>query len=83
MKVLKPFRDKYNPEVIYKPGDKFVSDDPARIDELVERGLIEGVCTPSYAQLTKKELQQTLTKKGIKFDAKANKTDLIALLGGE
>ncbi len=43
MKVLIPFRDKYNPERIYVPGEDFNSDEQDRIDNLVKRGLIEGV----------------------------------------
>lgn len=43
MRVLIPFRDKYNPERIYVPGDDFNSDEQDRINDLVKRGLIEGV----------------------------------------
>lgn len=51
MKVLKPFRDKYNPEHIFLPGDEFESNDQGRITDLVKRGLIEGEQSPSFDQL--------------------------------
>lgn len=39
-KVKVVFRDKYNPQLFYKTGDPFVSDDKARIKDLTARGLI-------------------------------------------
>lgn len=43
MKVLIPFRDKYNPERVYVPGEDFISDEPERINDLINRGLINDV----------------------------------------
>lgn len=51
MKVLKPFRDKYNPDKIFLPGENFDSDDQDRIADLVKRRLIEGEQSPSFDQL--------------------------------
>lgn len=58
MKVLKPFRDKYNPERIYKPGEDFISDEPERTNNLIRRGLVEGA-EKAPSKPTKKKSQRT------------------------
>lgn len=92
-KVIVPFRDKYIPGKVYQVGDSFTSDDENRITNLLNRKLIEGVSndTPSidvaehnaYQLMTKKEIKALLTKKGIKFNDRQTKAELIAMLGGE
>lgn len=93
-KVISPFRDKYIPGKIYRVGDPFHSDDEKRIKDLLNRKLIEGVSekgTPSfdvaehneYQLMTKKEIEALLKKKGIKFNSRQTKDELIQLLGGE
>jgi hypothetical protein len=58
MKVINAFRDKTNMDHIFKPGDDFISDDTERINDLIKRGLIEGVDdTPS------KSLKKNTTNK--------------------
>jgi len=80
-KVIKLFKDKYNGQ-IYKVGDDFESDDTARINDLINRGLIEGEVQPSYNSLTKKEIIVLLEGKGIEYNARAKKEELIELLQG-
>ncbi len=82
MKVLRKFRDKYNKDIIYQVGDEFISDDVERINDLISRGLIEGEIQPSFRSITKKEIMKLLDGKGIEYDAKAKKDELIELLQG-
>lgn len=93
-KVLSPFRDKYNPKKVYQVGELFHSDEEERIQDLLNRKLIEGVSdnTPSfddeenhdYQKMTKKELQKLLEHKGIEYSQRQTKDELIQLLlGGE
>lgn len=94
-KVLQHFRDKYNKRKIYKPGDKFISDDQERIRDLINRGLIEGELpeAPSinipekktYQFMTKKEIEKELRSKGIEYSPRQTKAELIELLlkGGD
>lgn len=93
-KVLSPFRDKYNPKKVYQVGELFHSDEEERIQDLLNRKLIEGVSdnTPSFDVsvhnefhlMTKKELQNLLKQKGIEFNQRQTKDELIQLLlGGE
>ncbi|WP_147402726.1 hypothetical protein [Caldibacillus debilis] len=91
-KVISPFRDKFNPEKIYHVGDPFESDDKERIADLISRKLIEGVPdgAPSfhaaehneYQLMTKKEIIALLKKKGIEFNSRQPKEELIRLLLG-
>lgn len=76
--VIRRFRDKYTGE-IYLPGDSFKSNETDRINDLINRKLIKEV-QQDYNDLTKKELIALLNDKKIKFDAKANKDELIELL---
>ena len=82
-KVIKRFKDKYTREQ-YIPGDTFVSDEAARIEDLLNRRLIEPVETAiDYTALTKKEIAAILDKQGIEYSIKSKKDELISLLGGE
>jgi len=81
-KVIKLFKDKYNGQ-IYKIGDVFECDDTARINDLINRGLIEGDKKPSFDLLTKKEIMRLLEEKGIEYNSRVNKDELLALLGGD
>jgi len=90
MRVLKVFRDKYSPDKIYKPGDEFVSDDTHRINDLIKRGLIEGtnndvpsISIPdknTFESMTKKEIEKELQRKGIEYNSRQTKAELINLL---
>ena len=78
--VIRRFRDKYTGE-IYLPGDTFTSDEASRIKDLLDRGLIE-VVQQDHSSLTKKELMALLDEKGIEYNERQTKAELIALLGG-
>lgn len=85
-KVIKRFKDKYTGER-YLPGDLFEGQ-TARIKELEERQFVvridEVVETAiDYNALTKKELQSMLDRKGIGYNNKLTKKQLINLIGGE
>ncbi len=67
---------------VHKAGDEFFSNEQKRIINLLERGLIERVEEPSLNSLTKKEIMQLLDEKGIEYNAKAKKEELIELLQG-
>ena len=83
MKVIGKFHDKYDLKKVYEVGDEFSSDDQDRINDLIDRGLIEGDKKPSIDLLTKKEIIESLEEKGIEYSPRANKNGLIALLGGD
>lgn len=88
-KVVKRFRD-INTGYIYSVGEIFPHNDPERINNLLERKLIEGVPdTPStscvadknaYQLMTNKELEAELRKRGIDFKPRIKKADMIELL---
>ena len=83
-KVIRRFRDKYTGE-IYLPGDAFESDEADRIEDLLNRKLIEPMPEgeqPDYNAMTKKELMALLDEKGIEYSERQTKAELIALLGG-
>lgn len=81
-KVIREFHDKYNLKIVYKVGDEFSSNEPDRIKDLIDRGLIEGE-KPSFNSMTKKEIIKELEEKGIEYNAKAKKEELVKLLGGD
>lgn len=68
--------------MVYNVGDEFSSNEPDRIKDLIDRGLIEGELQPSYSSMTKREIMELLEEKSIEYDAKAKKDDLIELLKG-
>lgn len=76
-KVIKRFKDKYTGE-IFLPG-VFYEGTEERIKELIAKNKVELINDSS--SLTKKEIQLLLSEKGIKYDVKSNKADLITLLG--
>lgn len=78
-KVIRRFRDKYT-GAIYGPGDTFVSEEADRIKDLLTRGLIE---TDDYSGLTKKEIMALLDEKGIEYNSRQTKSEMIDLLGGD
>jgi hypothetical protein len=86
-KVIKRFRDKHTGER-FLPGDLF-DGETARIKELKDRKFIEVIeeelaeSVIDYTSLTKKELAELLDSKGIEYDIKQKKDELISLLGGE
>lgn len=82
--VIRRFRDKYTGE-IYLSGDTFESDEADRIEDLLNRKLIEPMPEdelPDYNAMTKKELMALLDEKGIEYSERQTKAELIALLGG-
>jgi len=82
--VIRRFRDKYTGE-IYLPGDAFVSDETDRIEDLLNRKLIEPMPEgelPDYNAMTKKEIMALLDERGIDYNPRQTKAELIALLGG-
>jgi len=84
-KVIRRFRDKYTGE-IYLPGDAFESDEADRIEDLLNRKLIESMPEgeqPDYNAMTKKELMALLDERGIDYNPRQTKAELIALLGGD
>lgn len=86
-KVKRIFRDKYTNK-LYAIGDNFTSNENNRIKDLSARGLIEGVAkevvTPSFDSMTKNELVKLLVDKGIEFNKRQTKEELVELLqGGE
>lgn len=81
-KVMRRFRDKYTRE-IYLPGDAFTSDEAARIEDLLTRGLIETADDGlDKSALTKKEIMALLNEQGIEHNDRQTKAELIELLGG-
>lgn len=85
-KVIKRFKDKYTGER-YLPGDLFEGQ-TARIKELEERQFVVRIDNAvetaiDYNALTKKELQSMLDRKGIGYNNKLTKEQLINLIGGE
>lgn len=82
--VIRRFRDKYTREICL-PGDTFKSDEADRIEDLLNRGLIEQLPEGElldYNAMTKKELMALLDEKGIEYSERQTKAELIALLGG-
>lgn len=86
-KVIKRFKDKHTGER-FLPGDLF-DGETARIKELSDRKFVEAIeeelikAVIDYNSYTKKELAELLDSKGIEYDIKQKKDELISLLGGE
>ncbi len=79
--VIRRFRDKYTGEIIL-PGSTFVCDETDRIKDLVSRGIIKKQdLNPD--EMTKKEIMSMLDDKGIEYNPRQTKTELIKLLGGD
>lgn len=77
--VIRRFRDKYTGEIIL-PGATFICDETDRIQNLIGRGIIESI-PPD--EMTKKEIVSMLDDKGIEYNPRQTKTELIKLLGGD
>lgn len=96
--VIRRFRDKYTGEIIL-PSSTFICDETGRIKDLSDRGIIKKTeredgewkdylqkypATDDYmSSFTKKELQGMLEDKGIEYNPRQTKTELIKLLGGD
>lgn len=78
--VIRRFRDKYTGEIIL-PGATFICDEADRIKDLVSRGIIkkQGLNPDEF---TKKEIMSMLDDKGIEYNERQTKAELIKLLGG-
>ena len=80
-KVIRRFRDKYTGEIIL-PGATFICDEADRIKDLVSRGIIKAQdFNPD--EMTKKEIMSMLDDKGIGYNPRQTKAELIKLLGGD
>lgn len=89
-KVLQSFRDAQT-RVVYKPGNEYPADTPAeRIEKLKELAFIEGEDVENIegksetlsASNTVAEIKAVLDEKGITYQSKATKDELLALLEG-
>ena len=79
--VIRRFRDKYTGEIIL-PGATFICDEADRIKDLTDRGIIKKQeINPN--EMTKKEIMSMLDDKGIEYNPRQTKTELIKLLGGD
>ena len=79
--VIRRFRDKYTGEIIL-PGSTFICDETDRIKDLVSRGIIKKQdLNPD--EMTKKEIMSMLDDKGIEYNPRQTKAELIKLLGGD
>jgi len=78
--VIRRFRDKYTGEIIL-PGATFLCDENNRIKELTDRGIIKKQSL-DLGEMTKKEIMVMLDDKGIEYNPRQAKAELIKLLGG-
>ena len=79
--VIRRFRDKYTGEIIL-PGATFICDETDRIKDLVSRGIIKKQdLNPD--EMTKREIMSMLDDKGIEYNPRQTKAELIKLLGGD
>lgn len=79
--VIRRFRDKYTGEIIL-PGSTFICDENDRIKDLISRRIIKAQdLNPD--EFTKKEIMSMLDDKGIEYNQKQTKAELIKLLGGD
>ena len=79
--VIRRFRDKYTGEIIL-PGATFICDEADRIKDLTDRGIIKKQGLNPDA-MTKKEIMLMLDDKGIGYNPRQTKAELIKLLGGD
>jgi hypothetical protein len=79
--VIRRFRDKYTREIIL-PGATFICDEADRIKDLVSRGIIK-TQDLNPDEMTKKEIMSMLDDKGIEYNPRQTKTELVKLLGGD
>lgn len=79
--VARRFRDKYTGEIVL-PGATFICDENDRIQDLIDRGIIkkQGL---DLDEMTKKEIMSMLDDKGIEYNPRQTKAELIELLGGD
>ena len=80
-KVIRRFRDKYTGEIIL-PGATFTCDEADRIKDLTDRGIIK-TQDLNPDEMTKKEIMSMLDDKGIEYNPRQTKAELIKLLGGD
>lgn len=79
--VIRRFRDKYTGEIIL-PGATFICDEADRIKDLTDRGIIKKQeINPD--EMTKKEIMSMLDERGIEYNPRQTKAELIKLLGGD
>lgn len=78
--VIRRFRDKYTGEIIL-PGATFTCDEPDRIKDLTNRGLIK-TQDLDFDSTTKKEIMSMLDDKAVEYNPRQTKAELIKLLGG-
>jgi hypothetical protein len=76
--VIRRFRDKYTGEIIL-PGATFICDEADRIKDLTNRGIIKAQ-EFDFGAMTKKEIMSMLDDKGIEYNERQTKAELIELL---
>jgi len=79
--VIRRFRDKYTGEIIL-PGETFTCDETDRIKDLINRGIIKEQ-ELDLDTMTKKEIMSMLDERGIEYNPRQTKAELIKLLGGD
>lgn len=79
--VIRRFRDKYTGEIIL-PGATFTCDEADRIQNLIGRGIIK-TQDLNPDEMTKREIMSMLDDKGIEYNPRQTKAELIKLLGGD
>ena len=80
MKVLRGFED-LSTGTFYDAGTEYESNDNDRMQQLATAGLILTEGEPKdITDMTVKELKDFLQEKGIEYDDKAKKADLLELL---
>lgn len=72
-KVIKDFKDKQNKKKLYQVGDNYTG---KREQELIDKGYLE----PGLSDLTMSQLKDKADAKGIEYDKRIKKDDLIKLL---
>ena len=78
-KVIKRFRDKHAGG-LYTPGDLFEAE-TARIEYLINLGYLKPIKI-DFNSMTKKEIINLLDDKGIEYNPRQTKSELIKLLQG-
>ena len=71
LKVLRLFRDKFDPKKSYQPGTEVNFDDEARCNDLIRRGLCEAVNDPKKAEAPAEETPEVPAEEPEKAEAPA------------
>lgn len=89
LKVLLKFSDKFDETQMFYPGDLIEVEDKEREKDLIERGIVTKAIPfilknpkQETKELTVKEIKSLLDEKGIEYDKKSSKDELLKLLEG-